>query len=1053
MMKLRTECRSIILKLLPGITYLVFALICLSKISYGRVETYQGALSAQLSAGNKTAVSPQAEEQLDSDKTIERELAKGDRHAYRVMLSANQFLRVVVSQQGIDVVVQLFAPDSKKVMTMDSPNGLEGPETILVIAQTDGIYRIEIECPDKSASGRYQIKIEELRTATAKDSKSVAAWLALLEADSLSRKGTSEAYRSALLKYDEALSLMVDTDDNRGKAYALYGLGFAYHALDENQKTLEHHIPALEILQAIGEQWAVASLLSNIGLAYGSIAEYQKALEHHNQALSLFQSLRSTWGEATSLNNIGLIYDSLGEHQKALDYYNQALPLRQVVGDRTGQAITLNNIGASYRSLGDYQKALDYYNRALPILKAGKSQRIEAFTLNNIGIVYTALGEHQKALDYYRRAQALGERRSQAVALKNMGMAYTVLGDNQKAIDCYNQSLQLSLISNDRNLESVTRYLMARQQYSQNNLIEARSNIETALEIAESLRAKVISPELRASYFSSAQQYYDLYIDLLMRFDQLNPNQGYQELALNASERARARTLLEMLAEARADIRQGVEPSLLERELSLKRALDAKTERQSRLLSLNGNQKEIELIEKEIKQLLVEDQQIKAQIKEKSPRYAALTQPRPLTLKEIQQKIVDPDTLLLEYALGEEHSYLWAVTQNSIATFQLPKRAEIEKAAQRVYDLLSVDNRQKRKPSAKFYNDYNDAVSALSRIVLEPVAMHLQKQRLLIVTHGALSYIPFAVLPSPEICKPPTLPTGHSTSQPLITKHEIIYLPSVSILAVLRRESAGRKSGAKAVAVIADPVFDKKDVRVRAIMKEKKKVVAGKNEQEDKADLHPDNISQIAFKRSISEVGLGNGKELQRLPFSGQEARAIFSLSQHAGAMSALDFEASLETATSAEMKQYRIVHFATHSILNNEHPELSGLVLSLVDKQGNPQNGFLRLYNIYNLNLEADLVVLSACQTALGKQIKGEGLMGVTRGFMYAGAARVVASLWKVDDEATAELMKRFYTEMMKEGHRPAEALRAAQLWMQKQERWQSPYYWAGFILQGEWR
>jgi CHAT domain-containing protein/Tfp pilus assembly protein PilF len=1053
-MKLRTECRSIILKLLPGITYLVFALTCLSKISYGGVETYQGALSAQLSAGNKTAVSPQAEEQLDSDKTIERELAKGDRHTYRVMLSANQFLRVMVSQQGIDVVVQLFAPDSKKVMTMDSPNGLDGPETIPVIAQTDGIYRIEIECPDKSASGRYQIKIEELRTATAKDSKSVAAWLALLEADSLSRKGTSEAYRSALLKYDEALSLMVDTDDNRGKAYALYGLGFAYHALDENQKTLEHHIPALVILQDMGEQWAVASLLSNIGLAYGSIAEYQKALEHHNQALSLFQSLRSTWGEATSLNNMGLIYDSLGEHQKALDYYNQALPLRQVVRDRTGEAITLNNIGASYRSLGDYQKALDYYNQALPILKARKAQRIEAFTLNNIGIVYTALSEHQKAFDYYRQAQALGERRSQAVALKNMGMAYTALGDNQKAIDCYNQSLQLSLSSNDRNLESVTRYLMARQQYSQNNLIEARSNIETALEIAESLRTKVISPELRASYFSSAQQYYDLYIDLLMRLDQLSPDQGYQELALNASERARARTLLEMLAETRADIRQGVEPSLLERELSLKRALDAKTERQSRLLSLNGNQKELELIEKEIKQLLVEDQQIKALIKEKSPRYAALTQPRPLTLKEIQQKIVDPDTLLLEYALGEEHSYLWAVTQNSITAFQLPKRAEIEKAAQRVYDLLSVDNRQKRKPSAKFYRDYNDAVSALSRIVLEPVAAHLQKQRLLIVTHGALSYIPFAVLPSPEICKPPALPAGqYSNPQPLITRHEIIYLPSASILAVLRQESAGRKPGAKAVAVIADPVFDKRDVRVRATMKEKKKAVAGKNEQEDKADLHLDNISQIAFKRSVSEVGLGNGKELQRLPFSGQEARAIFSLSQHAGAMSALDFEANLETATSAEMKQYRIVHFATHSILNNEHPELSGLVLSLVDKQGNPQNGFLRLYNIYNLNLEADLVVLSACQTALGKQIKGEGLMGVTRGFMYAGAARVVASLWKVDDEATAELMKRFYTEMMKEGHRPTEALRAAQLWMQKQERWQSPYYWAGFILQGEWR
>jgi CHAT domain-containing protein len=169
--------------------------------------------------------------------------------------------------------------------------------------------------------------------------------------------------------------------------------------------------------------------------------------------------------------------------------------------------------------------------------------------------------------------------------------------------------------------------------------------------------------------------------------------------------------------------------------------------------------------------------------------------------------------------------------------------------------------------------------------------------------------------------------------------------------------------------------------------------------------------------------------------------------------LEAVDFEASKATATGGSLNQYRIVHFATHGLINSRHPELSGIVLSLVDEQGMPQDGFLRLHDVYNLKLSADLVVLSACRTALGKDVKGEGLIGLTRGFMYAGAPRVVASLWDVKDEATAELMKRFYEGMLRRRMTPAAALRTAQLSMAKEKRWEAPYYWAGFVLQGEWR
>jgi CHAT domain-containing protein len=271
----------------------------------------------------------------------------------------------------------------------------------------------------------------------------------------------------------------------------------------------------------------------------------------------------------------------------------------------------------------------------------------------------------------------------------------------------------------------------------------------------------------------------------------------------------------------------------------------------------------------------------------------------------------------------------------------------------------------------------------------------------------------------------------------------MISLPSASVLALLRRELAGRRPASKMLAVIADPVLQPDDPRVNNRMQGEAVASAAVG-----AAAGPAIGSDLL--RSADETGVLN---LERLVYTRREAEAILALAQNDRTLKALDFEASRATATAPELARYRIVHFATHGLINSRHPELSGLVLSLVDETGRPQDGFLRAHEIYNLKLEAELVVLSACQTALGKQIKGEGLVGLVRGFMYAGAPRVVASLWDVKDEATSELMKRFYQGLLKEGLRPAAALRAAQVSMSREPRWQAPYYWAGFVLQGEWR
>jgi CHAT domain-containing protein len=405
----------------------------------------------------------------------------------------------------------------------------------------------------------------------------------------------------------------------------------------------------------------------------------------------------------------------------------------------------------------------------------------------------------------------------------------------------------------------------------------------------------------------------------------------------------------------------------------------------------------------------------------------------PLGLKAIQQQVLDDDTLLLEYALGNEKSFLWAATPTSIKSFELPARSEIEQVARRIYETLTARNqspanespqqRQTRLDQADA--EFAKAAAALGETLLAPVASELKNRRLVIVTEGMLQYVPFGALPSP---KGPLA---------LIAEHEIVSLPSASVLAVLRQETAGRKTPLKTVAVMADPVFSVADSRF-----------AARGTKEVAVSEQGSTLAEV--KRAAAESGVSG---LERLRFSRMEAEAISSLAPDNLKLTALDFAANRAAAMNPDLGQYRIVHFATHALINNEHPELSGVVLSLVDEQGRPQNGFLRLYDVYNLKLGADLVVLSACQTALGQEIKGEGIVGLTRGFMYAGAPRVIASLWRIDDRATAELMKRFYVGMLREKLRPAAALREAQVSMLKEKRWQAPYYWSAFTLQGEWK
>jgi CHAT domain-containing protein len=330
---------------------------------------------------------------------------------------------------------------------------------------------------------------------------------------------------------------------------------------------------------------------------------------------------------------------------------------------------------------------------------------------------------------------------------------------------------------------------------------------------------------------------------------------------------------------------------------------------------------------------------------------------------------------------------------------------------------------------------------------LGPVSGLLTRERLVIVSDGALQYVPFAALPAPP---GPSERNSADDDAPLVLEHEVTNLPSASVLAELRRQAQDRAAPPKSVAVLADPVFDTKDERIT---------------HPDTADVLSELATDAAesiqadgrrgLQRAPANSILGSPPDimLDRLLWTRVEAAQIMKVTPAGTGFLAQDFAANLTTALSPALAQYRIVHFATHAVSDSEHPERSGLVLSLFDSRGRPENGFLSLQQIYGLNLPADLVVLSACETGLGREIGGEGLVGLVRGFMYAGATRVIASLWSVDDEVTAHLMAHFYRGLEQEKLSPAAALRAAQLAVRTEKKWRPPYYWAGFQLQGEWR
>lgn len=866
------------------------------------------------------------------------------------------------------------------------------------------------------------------------------------------------AYRRGELEraeqdYDQALNIEQHSPAvSLNLANSLTGLGNVAQARDDLTKAEKCHLQAMEVRQRLAPGGIdVASSLNNLGNVAESRGDLKKAEDYHRRALAIRTRLvPGSVYHATSLLNLGVIAFDQADFGSARSFFLQALPIAQKhAPGGPGVAAIFNNLAVIAIERGELSAAALYNREALQIEEKLAPGGLDvAQSLANLGDVAQRQGNLAKAERYQRRALTIQSR----VAPDGLGVAATSenlaslardQGDFPTAEKYYRNALEIrEKLAPDSQLHANNVAALATVLHAEKRWDESAAFFEQALNAFENEAAHLGgSDEAHLRFRAQHAKYYREYVDLLL--DQHKP-----ELALDVLERSRARTLLEMLSEAKIDVRSGVDPSLVQREQVVQNLIEQASDRRLRLLSGEHTKRQIAEVNGEIDELITEFQKLQAEIRFKNPSYAALTQPQTIKLEQIQRDLLDKDTLLLEYMLGDKRSYLWVVGQDSLTTFQLPSRRTIEDLTRHLFVSWTARSHADESESSTRRRirltgtdaEASRTAAALGHMILGPAESSLNRKRLLIVGDGALLYVPFAALPVP----------GRERAVPLVENYEIVNLPSASVLSVLQEEEQHRARAANSVVVLADPVFAKSDPRVQLAKNELSSSIHAKTSSSFSQPVRSGRRlrSMNGFRPEISGT-----LHLQRLPFTRQEAELILAATPPGRGRKALDFAASRALATSPDLAHYKIVHFATHGIIESRNPQLSGLVFSLVDKEGRPQNGFLELQDIYNLRLPVDLVVLSACETGLGNEIDGEGLVGLTRGFMYAGASRVAASLWKVSDAATATLMGYFYQAMEEKAMTPAAALRFAQLQVMKKKRWSAPYYWAPFQIQGEWK
>lgn len=856
--------------------------------------------------------------------------------------------------------------------------------------------------------------------------------------------------RAQYLTYNEqALTARRAADDQELIGNSLSDLGLAHRFVTGDlEQALAYYREAEDVRLAIGDSTALPSMYASMGRVYEQLGRYDDALTTYRRLAEVGEALALPVRQGTGLRDAGVVLTEYqGRHSEALPYFQRALAVHEAAGDEARVSDLLNWLGITHRRLGDYESALGYYQQVIRrAQEADDAQRL-GLGYNNLTVVYQYAGRHERAVQTASRAveqfEALGDDPFRLRALLNLASSQFDLQTYEDAEATLAEALPLSrslrqpgdearalvLLGNvltylDRYEEALKRYGEAKalteqfriperewivfagyaENYErQGRVDEAITYYERAFDTLERMRGTLETEEDKANFLAQQRYVYEAVVHLLSTQHEATPDVGYDAQAFRFAERAKARAFLDLLAEAIADVRAGIDPALLEEQQRLVTAL-ALTRQALRDLGAQPGAAaaEVQAIRDSVAALEESYQALERAIRTANPRYSDLQYPQPSTLAEVQASLLDDDTVLLEYALGDSSSTLWIITPTSRSLHLLPPRDVLEEEV----DQLRFTLTSAGQTDPQFFAA---AALRLYEHLLAPADAHVRAgKHLIVVPDGALHYVPFEALLTDAASED----AAFGDLAYVVRRSAVSYGPSASVLHQLQRQRADRAAPTQELLALGDPIFA--------------------------AEL----AAQAAGTRQAGP------SDLARLPYTGDEVRSIAGLFPAGGVDVLLRDEATEDRFRQLSRSgRYRYVHLATHGLINERRPDFSGIALTPGQTD---TDGLLQVAEIFNLSLDADLVVLSACETGLGQMVRGEGLVGLTRAFIYAGTPSVVVSLWSVADRSTAQLMEQFYRSLT--GNQPkAEALRTAKLALLADDALAHPFNWAPFVIIGD--
>ncbi|MCP4344235.1 MAG: tetratricopeptide repeat protein [Desulfobacterales bacterium] len=905
-------------------------------------------------------------------------------------------------------------------------------------------------------------------------------------------------YEKALLHFKPALKIKREIGDRQGEAGDLSNIGLVYTYMGQYEKGLSHYKQALAIARAIGNRQGESEYLSNIGGIYSNMRYYEKALSYFERTLAIKREIRDRRGEGRDLTGIGMLYSNFAQYEKALSYYEQALVIFREIGVQQGEEGVLINIGALYSNLGQYEKALFYYEQALVIARKIGDRRGEGADLSNIGVLYSNQNQYEKSLFYLKRALAIkreiGDRWGEGVDLSNIGAVYwnlcqyeknlsyceqalayceraftimleigdrlgmgnnltnigilhSDMGRYEKAMESFNESLKICMEVDAPEWLWKTLLGLASVEAKLENVDNAASHYEQALDAIETMREGITEKETKTSFMQDKLYVYDELIELLQNIHKKQLDREYDRKSLDIFERKQGRIFLEEMGKAGARNFAGIPDVVLEKENSLVgklTALQSNRIKEGSKPEKDRDMKRIRELERQIEEVKAEQQKLQKTIKTKYPDYYALKYPKPIALKDIQKHVLKSGEVMMVYGVMEKVTCLWVISKNDFSIVKLEisesdLHEEIENFRATPNDIVTAVDKKQEIKAIQITIDTLDNMAqngfSLYNLLFPKSVRHLISgtKNLYIIPTGPLYGLPFESLVTKA-------PKQNESIHYLLQDYTVNYLSSASLLKILQDAKKQRKKTTRhPLLAFAHPEYPEtckgpretksiKKIRTKGYLR-----LMGKKNCFSKQDELPETEDEaISVAEILNLKNIGDALQTRR----------------NASRSNVLRFNEQ------NRLDDYSYIVFSAHAILPGEISQINqpAIVLSYPEAEG-----YLTMADVFGLRLNADLVVLSACNTGRGEHIRGEGIMGLTRAFMYAGTPAVTVTLWSVDATASYEINTRMFRHI-KSGKSIADALRQAKLDLiveaeedEDMEHMKHPFFWAPFVVFGD--